>query len=86
MVHGKGLEYVRIDGSTIASDRQKAVDAFQAKDEVFLLVALIISLSYLTCVKFSVQFIFHCFRVLILSIYFAGEDCDHRINCWGCRT
>ena len=45
MVHGKGLEYVRIDGSTMASDRQKAVDAFQAKDEVFLLVAVIISLS-----------------------------------------
>ncbi|KAI5067217.1 hypothetical protein GOP47_0017745 [Adiantum capillus-veneris] len=34
MVHKKGLEYVRVDGSTLTTDRQKAVNAFKNEDKV----------------------------------------------------
>ncbi|MCO5601803.1 hypothetical protein L7F22_055928 [Adiantum nelumboides] len=34
MIHTKGLEYVRVDGSTLTTDRQKAVNAFKMENKI----------------------------------------------------
>ena len=64
----KGIQFVRIDGSTLARDRQTAVESFRLSKEVKILVLFYHFLLYMDNLEHLMLILIHKFSVLYVKI------------------